>query len=623
MAEAVRRPVNGRGAAVVARRVSRLRTAAQVTSSALFLALFTLAALGLTRLAVVPVELYFLADPLLASTAMVTAGTLVVAPLVVAGLLLVVTALFGRVFCGALCPLGACLDWTAPRSGSKGARRAAAPGTARAVARWRWLKYALLAALVVAAVARVPLAFLADPLAILWRALALAVQPLLLAAAGLGLDGARAAADHLTTTTPLAVTVPQRIFSGAAVSVVLLGVILAANRFVPRLWCRVACPLGALLSLVGARPWLRRSVDGASCLSCTSCRKSCPLGALADGPEGSDPSECLVCMRCADACPTGSVSLAFVPPWRRLARRAGSGSGSGSGSDLGFGTGPGGNPSPLPVLTARPAGGSVSAPGFDRRRFLGRSVTVAACAVGGALVLDRMVFASGAAGGTLRPPGSLAGDELLDRCVRCGVCMQACPTNAIQPDLSPAGLTGLFAPEMVMRLGGCDPECTRCGQVCPTGAIAPLTIEEKRSWVIGTAVVEAERCLRTRSAVGGAGDGGGDGGQDCRACLEVCPYEAFETGSLSGLAPGRAPRVIADRCTGCGLCELRCPVPPRDASRRARRQALRGGASVRAAIRVLTIEEAARLAPALETVPDRGDQPRRDDSHLPLFLRGS
>ena len=615
MIDAVREPDAVRHAARAARRVSRLRTAAQVASAALFLALFVLVALGSTRPAGIPAEVYFLADPLLATTAMVTAGTLLLAPLVVAGLLLASTAVFGRVFCGALCPLGACLDWTAPRPGSAAGKRAARPAFARAVARWRWLKYALLVTLTVAAVAGLPLAFLVDPLAILWRALALAVQPLLLAAAGLGLDGARAALDHLATTTPLAVTVPQRIFSGALVSALLLGAILAANRVAPRLWCRVACPLGALLSVVGTWPWLRRRVDPATCLSCTSCRKSCPLGALADAPEGSDPSECLVCMRCADACPTGSVSLAFVPPWSRSAPRTGRG------------------PGPLRVLSPAPAPASPPprpepVPGLDRRRFLGRSFGVAACALGGALVLDRAPLAAAPDGGTLRPPGSRHDDELLERCVRCGVCMQACPTNAIQPDLSPARLSGLYAPEMVMRLGGCDPACTRCGEVCPTGAIAPLTPEAKRAWVIGTAVVEPERCARTRAGTADRADradridradrgGRGGAGEDCRACLDVCPYEAFE----AGLLPGRAPRVIAERCTGCGLCELRCPVPPRDGSRRSRRLALSRGASSRAAVRVVTIDEAARRAPAAG--PATPGPPARDDSHLPLFLRGS
>jgi len=619
--ESLRGSESARSPETAARRVSRLRTAAQVVSAALFLALFALAALGMTRPAGVPVELYFLADPLLASTAMVTAGTLLLAPLVAAGLLLVGTAVFGRFFCGALCPLGACLDWTAPRPGSKAARRAAAPAFGSRLARWRWLKYALLVTLVVAAVAGLPLAFLVDPLAILWRALALVVQPLLLAAAGLGLDGARTALDHLAATTPLAMTVPQRIFSGALVSALLLGAILAANRFVPRLWCRVACPLGAMLSLVGSWPWIERRVDPASCLACTSCRKVCPLGALAEGPDQNDPSECLVCMRCADACPTGSVSLAFVPPWSRSVRSKTGAARPASRSAHRANPLPVLSPSAAPVRRDREAREAREVePGLDRRRFLGRSFGVAACTLGGVLALDRVAFGAAPDPGTLRPPGSRAEDELLDRCVRCGVCMQACPTNVIQPDLSPAVLSGLFAPELVLRLGGCDPACTRCGEVCPTGAITPLTPEAKRAWVVGTAVVEPDRCARTQSVrtrPGGSAEA--VAGEDCRACLDVCPYEAFEP----TLVPGRAPQVIADRCTGCGLCELRCPVPSRDGSRRSRRLSLSRGAASRAAIHVVTVQEAQRRPPALEPAPDRTEPSTRDDSHLPLFLRGS
>ncbi|MDX1632816.1 MAG: 4Fe-4S dicluster domain-containing protein, partial [Thermoanaerobaculia bacterium] len=247
------------------------------------------------------------------------------------------------------------------------------------------------------------------------------------------------------------------------------------------------------------------------------------------------------------------------------------------------------------------ATGSVS-----RRRFLAGT----ACALGGVLVLDRATWSASAptgevgstwaSGAALRPPGVRSEEELLDRCVRCGVCMQSCPTNVIQPDLSPSSAAGLFVPELALRLGGCDPECTRCGEVCPTGAIRPLEPEAKRSWVLGTAVVEDGLCLRPR-------------GEDCRACLEVCPFDAFESPST----PGGAPRVLADRCTGCGLCEFRCPVPPRDGSRRTRRAALRPTVERRPAIRIVTTAEAPRLEPTLR------EPGPRDDSHLPPFLRSS
>lgn len=569
----------------------RRRRAIQVASAVLFLACFAVATTGLPERLAVPVDLYFLADPLLGVTASLTAGAVLVVPLVAAGLVLVATLVLGRVFCGYLCPLGACLDWTAPR-GAK--RRKAAT---KSLARWRWVKHALLVVLVVAALFGVPAAYLLDPLAILWRALALLVYPLALAVSGLGLEGARQALDSLSSTTPLAFSVPHRVFAGAALSGLLLGAILMLNRIAPRFWCRTVCPLGALLSIAGRRPWLRRRLDRATCISCTKCRAACPMGTLAERPHESVPSECLVCLRCAETCPTASVSVVFEPPaWARPWRRGA--------------VAPGPSAPAIEDATAEPAAVSSapeSAPppgpgGVDRRRFLG----VAACGLGGVLVADRVAWpAASADPGTLRPPGCASAEELLDRCVRCGVCMQACPTNVIQPDLAPGAFSGFFAPALVMRLGGCDPECTRCGEVCPTGAIPALSKEGKRTWVLGTAVVEADRCIRT---------GGDAGGEDCRACIEVCPYEAFER----SLAPGRAPRVIADRCTGCGLCEFRCPVPPRDGSRRSRREALGAGADRRPAIRILTVAEAERLAPTLEE-----PAAPRDDSYLPPFLRTS
>jgi len=603
--------------------IGRRRLAIQIASVALFLACFALAATGLPERLAVPVDLYFLSDPLLVLTASLTAGAFLVVPLVAAGVVLAGTVVLGRVFCGYLCPLGACLDWTAPR-GAK--RRKAAT---KSLARWRWGKHALLAVLVIAAVAGIPAAYLFDPLAILWRALALLVYPLALAASGLGLGGARQLLDAVTSTTPLAFSVPHRVFAGAALSGALLGVILLLNRVAPRFWCRTACPLGAVLSIAGRRPWLRRRLDRGTCLACTKCRAACPMGALAERPDGSVPTECLVCLRCAESCPTASVSIVFEPPgWARLPRAGSGGSGA---------TGPSApaieDPLLEDMLAPAAARGGPPVPDhaarlarLDRRRFLG----AAACGLGGVLVADRVAWpATKAATGTLRPPGCASEEEFLDRCVRCGVCMQACPTNVIQPDVAPGAFAGFFAPALVMRLGGCDPECTRCGEVCPTGAIPELSREEKKTWVLGTAVVEPDRCLRTvrterairdGGAIGAIGamrairDRGEDGGEDCRACVEVCPYEAFER----SLAPGQAPRLIADRCTGCGLCEFRCPVPPRDGSRRSRREALGAGCDRRAAIYVLTAAEAARLAPTLE---ERAAP--RDDSYLPPFLRTS
>ena len=97
----------------------------------------------------------------------------------------------------------------------------------------------------------------------------------------------------------------------------------------------------------------------------------------------------------------------------------------------------------------------------------------------------------------IRPPGSVAENEFLSRCIRCGECMRVCPTNAIHPTTLEAGLAGIWSPMMLMSVGYCEYNCTICGKVCPTDAIEELTVEEKQEVKIGTAHVDRSRCLET------------------------------------------------------------------------------------------------------------------------------
>ncbi|MBD3267483.1 4Fe-4S dicluster domain-containing protein, partial [bacterium] len=95
----------------------------------------------------------------------------------------------------------------------------------------------------------------------------------------------------------------------------------------------------------------------------------------------------------------------------------------------------------------------------------------------------------------VRPPGSVAEEEFLGKCVRCGECMKVCPTNCIQPAQLQAGMEGQWTPVMDYTIGNCEYECSLCGQVCPTGAIVPLTLAEKKKVKIGTAFFDTNRCL--------------------------------------------------------------------------------------------------------------------------------
>lgn len=84
----------------------------------------------------------------------------------------------------------------------------------------------------------------------------------------------------------------------------------------PRFWCRLVCPTGAFLSLFRFSSTLRVAAvppsPKAACCKSRSCSEACPMG-LAPFKEGDDLL-CTNCGRCVDACKTGETGgrLEFI-----------------------------------------------------------------------------------------------------------------------------------------------------------------------------------------------------------------------------------------------------------------------------------------------------------------------
>jgi MauM/NapG family ferredoxin protein len=152
----------------------------------------------------------------------------------------------------------------------------------------------------------------------------------------------------------------------------------------------------------------------------------------------------------------------------------------------------------------------------------------------------------------IRPPGALPEKDFLARCIRCGACMKACPTNTLQPMGLSAGIEAFFSPKVTPRRGPCEPLCTVCGEVCPTGAVRALASEEKIWAKIGTAQILRHKCLAWEFD------------RRCLVCDEVCPYDAISLRSVPEAAVP-VPFVNESRCSGCGFCEHHCPVQARAA----------------------------------------------------------
>lgn len=139
----------------------------------------------------------------------------------------------------------------------------------------------------------------------------------------------------------------------------------------------------------------------------------------------------------------------------------------------------------------------------------------------------------------LRPPGAVFDALLVDKCSRCGKCVDACPREAIFPlDASFGRAAG--TPAIIARQAPCVVcEGLQCTAVCPTHVLAKVAVFDVQ---MGTAVVAPPRCLTFQ-------------GEPCSTCVEACPVP----GALTADAGGH-PMVDELRCIGCGVCEHVCPT---------------------------------------------------------------
>jgi MauM/NapG family ferredoxin protein len=469
----------------------RIRVLYQATFLLLFLWLLARLAAGDMR--ALPYTALHHLDAL-STVGVVLAGGTIPGALVAGVALLALTLIFGRFFCGWICPLGTLqhlASWLfSPRSVRESLR-------VNRYRRWFALKYYVLAALLAAAVFASLQTGLLDPLSLLARGLAAGIWPML--------PGGR--------------PVP-----GGWLATTLLLAIVVASRFIPRLFCRALCPFGALLGVFARFSLLRIYRRSESCNACTLCTFACQGG---DEPLAAHRvGECHVCLNCLPRCPEQAVAYGLLPQ--------------------------------LPPAPEQPD--------LTRRYLVGSTL--------GAFVVAPLLRSAGGGRNTpradlIRPPGARSEAEFLARCVKCSLCQQTCPTGAIHPALSQAGVEGFWTPVVIPRRGFCEFACTRCGEVCPTEAITGLTAIRKTGYDgkppvrIGTAFVDRGRCLPWAMKT------------PCIVCEEMCPTDPkaiwFEEVEETGRdrKPRRLQRPIVDpaRCVGCGICENKCPVGERAAIR--------------------------------------------------------
>lgn len=430
---------------------------------------------------------------------------------------LLLTLLWGRVFCSSLCPLGTLQDIAA----RLGQRLASRPPRLRYKYRppHNALRYLVLTLTLGSLLTgSLLLVGLLDPFSLFGRSLALLLRPLVVL-----LNNGLTSLLELTGTYWLH---PLRLWLAAWPVLMITGLPLAAVLWIAarhgRLFCNSLCPLGTLLGLLARWSRYAIQIDQASCNLCTQCAAACKANCIDLRSRSIDFSRCVACFNCLPACPESGVGYRRQRPGlsglqgpamdrrRRQMLRLG-----GAGGLMAVGL------APLPPDTRPPPQNQIPTriPVIKTQR--------------------------------VTPPGAFSAERLQRSCTACQLCISQCPTQVLQPAGFDGDLRHLLQPHLDYAMGYCTHECVRCTQICPTGALQPLEVEEKKRLRLGQVHFLRDNCIVVTDRTA------------CGACAEHCPTRAVSMAPYESEL--KIPQLDVEVCVGCGACEHVCPVRPHKA----------------------------------------------------------
>ncbi|WP_163564215.1 ferredoxin-type protein NapG [Helicobacter suis] len=192
---------------------------------------------------------------------------------------------------------------------------------------------------------------------------------------------------------------------------------------------------------------------------------------------------------------------------------------------------------------------------MQRRAFLQTAFKGACLCVGGGAFLSAMLKAKYSQDAyALRPPGAEDEARFLSLCVRCALCVKACPYDTLKLatllDYPKMGTPFFEARKTPCYLCPDIP----CIKACPTDALDKKHLKKDQgisSLKMGIAVIDPVACVAFW-------------GVRCDVCYRVCPLidKAIKLESRHNKHTGEhtytLPVVEPSACVGCGLCERAC-----------------------------------------------------------------
>lgn len=432
--------------------------------------------------------------------------------------LVLLTLLFGRIYCSVVCPLGVMQDivsWISGRRKKHKYRFSHSPEK-------RILRYGVLALFIVAFIAGIgSLVALLAPYSSYGRIAQNIFQPVYI----FGNNILAWVAERVDSYAFYSREVWMRslpTFIIAAITLVGIGVLAWRNG---RTYCNTICPVGTILSLMARFSWFKVKVDETKCNKCGLCSRSCKSACIDFKNSKIDYSRCVVCGDCIDKCRKKALSYTHSSPKKSEE-----------------------------IDKAKTIDQEVV--NSARRSFLLGAAIATTSAVmaqekkkvdgGLAEIEDKQAPKRNT---PLTPPGSLSAQNMARHCTACQLCVAECPNDVLRPSTD---IMKLMQPTMSYERGYCRPECNRCSEVCPAGAIKPIKREDKSSIQIGHAVWIKKNCVPITD------------GKECGNCARHCPVGAItmiSSNPKDDTSP-KIPAVNTSRCIGCGACENLCPARP-------------------------------------------------------------